>query len=122
MRTCDSLGGMHKGDARATWLRFVYDVVAQDSQSEIARRTGIPQATISRWLSEQRRLRPTPEKVIMFARGYGVNPVVALVAAGLITDNEARLPRERVPHLSTVPTSRLIAELARRDRAQEVVA
>lgn len=102
-------------ESRNTWLGFVLDVVGDAPQAEIATRTGLNQATVSRWLSGRRSV--TAESAILFARGYQVNPITALVAAGYLTAEEADLPRAWL--LDQVPTSRLIGELARRDRVTE---
>lgn len=106
-------------DTDDTWLGFVLSVTGDDRQAEIAANSGLTQATISRWLSGNQ---PHAESVILFARGYGVNPVVALVAAGLITKAEADMPRDAAQTIADLSTARIIAELARRDRATEVVA
>lgn len=98
-----------------SWLGFVLTIVGDATQGEIADRTGLTQATVSRWLSGKRA--PHAESVILFARGYRVNPVTALVAAGLLTAAEAEMPRNRVPSLDQVTTRSLLAELRRRDNA-----
>jgi transcriptional regulator with XRE-family HTH domain len=84
-----------------------------ESQSAVARKTGIDQATISRWLNNSERV-PSPRAVVRFARAYDVNALEALIAAGVITESEAQLKTSTHVDLSTVSTSALAAELTRR--------
>lgn len=109
---------MHTHGGKARWAEFCRTLMGDATQTEAAERTGIPQATISRFLSGRRL--PTASHAITFARAYDVNPVEAMVAAGLITDDEANMPRTTARDLTVVPTGRLIRELARRDRETEV--
>lgn len=60
------------------------------AQRELADKTGVNAATISRWLSDEG-TQPSAEQVIRFARGVGDSPIQALVMAGYVTPNEARM-------------------------------
>lgn len=107
---------MHKDHARTPWAAFVAGALGDQRQSEAAIFTGIDQPTISRWLDGRL---PSATGAIRFARAYGINPVQALVAAGLLDDDDTTLPTVDVlDALDRVPTGRLIAELARRDTTE----
>lgn len=69
-----------------SWWNFVVATAGTDNQSEIARRMGITQPSVSQWKSS----RPKPETVELFARNYGVPYIRALIAAGYITEDQAR--------------------------------
>lgn len=94
--------------------------IRKDRQSDAARRTGIDQATLSRWLGDGAH-DPSAVRAIQFARAYGVNPIQALVAAGLLTRKEANMPPGPEPvDLTEVPVSDLARELARRTSDEDV--
>lgn len=71
-----------------TWAAYVRTAIGDDTQETVARRSGIHQPTISRWL---RGVQPQPSapNVVAFARAYGLPPVQALVAAGVLNADEA---------------------------------
>jgi transcriptional regulator with XRE-family HTH domain len=98
-----------------TWVAYVRHTVGDDSQSIIARKTGIDQTTVSRWYSGERRAL-TIGSVTRFARGYKRPVLEALVQAGLITAKDARVRVVQTP-LTKVPISELAAEIARRASA-----
>lgn len=70
------------------WAEYVVDHIGTDKQAEVAARTGIQQSTISRWLRPNPP-QPSAPNVVAFARAYGLPPVEALVAAGVISAAEA---------------------------------
>lgn len=66
-----------------------------DKQVDAHDKTGVSQPTIGRWLKDQ--VRPTDAgNVAAFAQGYGRNVLEAFVAAGLLSEADARsgLPDE----------------------------
>ena len=67
------------------WLRMIG---ANESLREIAAKTGVSHATLSRQINDGGFLMDT---TIRLARAYGVSPVAALVANGHLTDIEAGL-------------------------------
>lgn len=77
--------------SRAVWSAYVRSVVDHERQSEVGRRVGIDQATISRWLNGGKPGRP--DQVADFARSYDHITSVreAFVAAGFLTQEEAGL-------------------------------
>lgn len=70
------------------WQQYVGSHL-RSNQSELAEKAGVNAATLSRWLSGKSR--PSPEQVIQFARGVRESPVQALVMAGYVTPDEARM-------------------------------
>lgn len=96
------------------WSTYVKHVVGDDRQTEVARRTGIDQTTISRWLrpgSDAARI--SSQNVAKFARGYDRPVLEAFVVAGFLTADEADLKGQPL-ELAQVNSAELIAELQRR--------
>lgn len=83
-----TLTRMHTASISGDWATFVKQHVGTDTQDTVSRRTGIGQPTISRWLRGTHTT-PSAPNVVAFARAYGIPPVEALVAAGVITSDEA---------------------------------
>lgn len=75
-------------EGKAAWVEYVQRVIGTDSQSQAARRAGLTQATISRWLNPEERHGIKAEHAVALARAYGVDPVEALVVAGVLTAQE----------------------------------
>lgn len=98
------------------WSEYVTRVVGRDRQVEVARKTGIDQTTISRWLNpvEGRGRRISSQAVAAFARGYGIPVLEAFVVAGFLTEEEAGMTPTAPPALTDVTKDELIAELDRR--------
>lgn len=92
-----------------TWWDYVTDR-GGDNQSVIARRLGIPTATVSRWQGST----PKPESVAAFARAYGRPALEAFVAAGFLTADEAGEQPTAPPSLATLSDDDLIEEVRRR--------
>lgn len=67
-----------------TWWDYVQRISGGASQSEIARRIGLTSASVSRW----RHSAPQPDNVRAFARAYGRPALEALVAAGIVTEED----------------------------------
>lgn len=63
---------------------WIASIVGTDSDREIARKTGVPQATLSR----QRKAGFAPATVVAIARGYGEPPIRGLIAIGLLRDED----------------------------------
>lgn len=97
------------------WHEYVHRVVGDDKQIDVARKTGLDQATISRWLnpatSSSRR---TSQSVRMFALGYGRDVLEAFVVAGFLLPEEAGLKGEPLLDLATVSSQELVREMERR--------
>lgn len=97
------------------WNAYVRRVTGADRQVDVARKTGIDQTTISRWLNPARgHARISSQSVVAFARGYQRPVLEALVAAGFITEQEAGIVPDPPKPLEIVPSEELLAELKRR--------
>lgn len=68
------------------WWQYVTEVGQGDSQAQLARRTGLSSATVSRWQASD----PQPRSVAAFAVAYGRPVLEAFVAAGFLTEDQAR--------------------------------
>lgn len=99
------------------WSDWVRQVIGDDRQVEVARKTGIDQTTISRWLNpeEGTTRRISSQNVAAFARGYGHSVLFAFVVAGFLTEEEAGVQIVE-PALAEVPEEQLLVELLRRQR------
>lgn len=67
-----------------TWADYVRSL---GTQSEVARRSGVGQGTVSRWVDG--RTVPDAKNVIAVARAFGENPITALVAADYLEQADA---------------------------------
>jgi transcriptional regulator with XRE-family HTH domain len=110
-----------KRERHMGWREYVAKVSRGDKQSEVARKTGIDQTTISRWLSSssarsERRI--SSQAVRAFAHGYNRPVLEAFVAADFLTPEEAGLQIDvdalRSTDLSEVDADELVRELRRR--------
>lgn len=70
----------------STWWEYVTQVGGGASQAVIARRTNLSPATVSRWQGSE----PHPRNVAAFALAYGRPVLEAFVAAGFLTDEQAK--------------------------------
>lgn len=108
-----SHAGVHTG--LMEWSTYVRRVIGNDKQVDVARKTGIDQTTISRWLNPERgAARISSQSVAAFARGYERPVLEAFVVAGFLTEREAGIVPNPPPPLEGVPSDELIAELHRR--------
>ena len=108
------LAAMHNDGMH--WSQYVARVVGRDRQIDVARKTGIDQTTISRWLNpvEGKSRRISSQAVAAFARGYDRPVLEAFVIAGFLTEEEAGMTPDVPPPLTEVSKAELIAELDRR--------
>lgn len=96
-------------DWPVAWWEYVQEVAGTTNQTEIARRLGLSQPSVNRWKTSV----PKSENVITFAKAYGRPPLEALLAAGVVSDEDVQLTQ--VPaNLSEVETDALLAEIRRR--------
>jgi len=75
---------------RVDWPLYLRTITEDAAGARIAERAGIPESTISRWLSGK--VEPRPRQVVEVARAYNVHPLQALVAAGYLDDSDLDLP------------------------------
>jgi transcriptional regulator with XRE-family HTH domain len=92
------------------WWNYVSQVAgATATPSEIARKVGLTPSSVTRWQIST----PKPETAAAFARAYGRPVIEALIAAGVVSAEEAGV-REVAANLSSVPIDDLLAEIRRR--------
>lgn len=105
---------MHNDDME--WRQYVEQVIGEDRHIDVARKTGVDQSTVSRWLNpKEKSVRLSSQAVAAFARGYGVPVLQAFVVAGFLTKDEASMKDgDLVPDLQAVPDPAFLAELNRR--------
>jgi hypothetical protein len=103
----------------STWPAFIAHVAEGVPNGRIAAAVGVHTSTIGRWKTGA--TTPAPTEAVRFARAYGVNPIDALLAAGLVTHEEMGLermePKSRVEDIDSVS---LASELLRRVKEQQV--
>jgi transcriptional regulator with XRE-family HTH domain len=97
---------------RESWADYVRRVTAGLPRKAIAQAADMNVSGVSRWLTGA--TRPSPEKVISFARGLQQSPLEALIAAGYIRENEVAGAVTVVVAPSDIPDEVLIDELAGR--------
>lgn len=98
--------------AGETWAAYVRRITDGLPRKDIAEAADINVSAVSRWLSGASR--PSPEKVIGFARGLNQSPLEALVAAGYLKETDIIGAVAIVQSLSTHSDDALVDEL--RDR------
>lgn len=105
---------MAKRAPRNSWTEYVVKTIEPgESQSDVARRCGIDQTTISRWLHGQRSA-ITSQSVAKFARGYGQSVLGAFIAAGFLSPSEAGVKVADVVDWDRVSNDELLREMQRR--------
>jgi transcriptional regulator with XRE-family HTH domain len=79
------------------------------AQAAIGERMNMSQSAVGRWKSSS----PKPETVAAFARAFDRPVLEAFVAAGFLTEEEARLT-EIPADLATADNDQLLSEIRRR--------
>lgn len=69
-----------------SWWEFVVETAGTDNQTQIGKKLGITQPSVSQWKTSA----PKGDTVRRFAAVYNVPVVRALIAAGYLTEDEAR--------------------------------
>lgn len=80
------------------WRKYVRDIIGDDRQVDVSRKTGLDQATVSRWLKET----PGDDKppavsdraARAFALGYGRDVIEAFTVAGILSEEESGRSRK----------------------------
>lgn len=96
------------------WWKFAQSIMddSGDSRTESARKVGIDLSNYTRWSGGTL---PKPEVAVRFARAYHVNVLQALVALGLISEEEAQLKHRDMSR------SELLSSLTDIDLASEIL-
>lgn len=79
------------------WRKYVRDIIGDDRQVDVSRKTGIDQATVSRWLREAPDGKPpsvSHQTVRAFALGYGRDVLEAFTVAGILSEEETGRSKE----------------------------
>lgn len=95
-----------------SWGTYLRAISNGDAGNVIAKKSGIPASTISRWFNGE--LQPKPRQVANVARAYGLNPVVALIQAGHLQPGDVDLS-------AMTPRLLQIQEFTELELAQEIV-
>lgn len=95
------------------WWSYVTRVIAPDVPATAARKAGVTPATLTRW---KQGTAPDARHVVAVAKAYGVSPLEALVAAGVLTSDDLADAGSCVVPLSEWPLDELIDEVELRLR------
>lgn len=95
------------------WWDFISAAMERKGMTgaQLADAAGYDRSNITNW--KKGASNPRPEQVRSTARVLDVNYVEALIASGVLTDEEINIERVR-PDLSLVPDDEILAEAARR--------
>lgn len=107
VQTRNSLCGM-------SWAAYVKRISNGAQNNVIARAAGVDPATVSRWLTTDSPGHPS--NVAAFARGYDRSVLEAFVAAGFLTEVEARQRPTAAPSLAQLTDDQLLDEVRTRMR------
>lgn len=94
------------------WWTYLLEIAGTTKQQDIAVRAGVDQSHLSRWKNGYP---PSVPFVIKVAEAYGRNVLEALVAAEIITPEQADLHEVRVTSLDEYSTRELLEEVLRRE-------
>lgn len=95
-----------------TWPEYLSIITEGAVGARIAERAGMPESTISRWLSGKSD--PRPRQVVAVARAYNVSPLHALIAAGYLDQADVDLG-------ATVPRKLQLRDFTELELAHEIV-
>lgn len=95
-----------------SWTDYVLRITRGLARKEIAAAAQIDVSGVSRWLTGANR--PSPEKVIAFARGLRQPPIEALIAAGYLETTEVPGAISVVQSRSSISDAELLDEVATR--------
>jgi hypothetical protein len=108
---------MHLTPNAPDWKPWLDVTTGAAKQADIARRSGIHQTTVNRWVTTNRQ--PPAWLAVKVARAYDASPVEALAAAGYIRQDETGAPEDPTPSLARFPLSTLLEEIAQRGHADD---
>lgn len=93
------------------WYLWVQEISGGAKQQEVGATIGVDQSHISRWKAGYR---PGVEFVIKTAEAYGRNPLEALVAAEILTPEQAALKEVRVTDPDELTDEEVLEQVRRR--------
>jgi hypothetical protein len=91
------------------FLDYLRDISDGATQTQIATAAGVAQSSVGRWNTSK----PQPDVVVRLAHHYGRPPLEAMIAAGWITEQDARV-RAQERSLSDYSDTALLREVGRR--------
>lgn len=99
------------------WWDYVLQNIEGSTMRDAAHKAGFDQSTFTRW---KKGARPDPDFVLKFARAFHLNVLEALVKAGFITDDEAKLRQVETGgvRLRQAANEELLAEILRRSEPE----
>lgn len=99
---------------RATWRDYIerHLVPYDRNVAALAAKAGLQRSIVSQWVNKG--TQPSLENARKFANGVGVPLLQVLVAAGLITEEEAKLRAAAPPDAGKLSNEELVDELQRR--------
>jgi len=95
-----------------SWWSYVQRIARDAQQAEIAEAAGVTAPTVSRWSTGKQGI--DPKAAAQFARTYRRPVLEAFVAAGFLTEKEAKARPAVTPTLDSWSDDDLIAEIRRR--------
>ena len=96
-----------------TWPKYLRAISDGDTGTQIAKRSGVPNSTVSRWLDGS--AHPRPRQVVRVARAYGIPTIAALIAADYLDAGDVDLPpAPRTLQLRDFTTVEIMKEIVRR--------
>lgn len=95
------------------WAEYVAASSAGRRQADLALLVDVDQSTISRWKQGKGR-RPSAENAMALARAVGDSPIVGLLAAGYLRDDDVEGVVRVSEGLTTATADALVAELGKR--------
>lgn len=97
-----------------SWQEYVKRHARGRSQVALAADVGVSQAAVSRWIKGTQGV--DAEVAVRFARAVGDEPLAALVAAGFLTEGEAKVRPAATPDYSKLTNEELLALVRERMR------
>lgn len=88
------------------WPKYLRRHMGSRNQTEVARLVDVTPPTVSRWLTGQQGV--DAAVAIRFAKAVGDNPLSALVAAGYLTEVEAKARPAAAPDYSQLTNDELL--------------
>lgn len=107
------ISGVPHEENPTKWWIWLSQTAGEAKQQDIAAKIGVDQSHISRW---KQGYRPGVDFVVKTAEAYHRNVLEALVAAEVITEEQAQLREVRIVDPAELSTDALLEELRKRLR------
>lgn len=103
--------GVPSDETPTRWFLWLQEIAGGAKQQDIAARIGVDQSHISRWKAGYR---PGVDFVVKTAQAYGRNPLEALVAAEILTEEQAALREVRVSDPDELTDAEVLEQVRKR--------